>query len=153
MPLPSKRPVEKLTPADRERFEEKRGDLEDQLRIIKSGESQAAESLSRSVVERDLAKTSKLLEQDEEAIARGREKDKIAREAKELEAELREAMPSHNDMWPTRLGTMESERAVQRQMAFESKYGEKARRWQNLQRRLEPEDPFASSLERIRRER
>lgn len=153
MAKPSKQSIEKLSPEDRERFEQERADLEDQLNAIKSKDTSAAESLNRGIVEKNLARTTAVLERDEEATARGRQKDVLSREAKILEEELTKAMPTKNQMWPVRMGSVESEEAVRREMQFTTKMGDKARRWQEIQRRLEPEDPHAASLERIRPDR
>lgn len=144
---------EKLTPGDRERFEDQKADLESQLAAIKGKETAAAEAIDESVVRRNLAKTTAILEKDVELEARGRQKDSLAREAKALEEELKANMPSKNEMWPTRMGTPESEKCVQKQMRFERQFGDKARRWKDIQRRLEPDNPYAGSLDRIRPER
>lgn len=145
------RQIEKLTSGDKERMEQERAELKDQMTAINRGEtSTARDAIDSSIVQKNLNRTEEMLARDEALIAKGRDKDKLQREAKALEEELRQNMISHNEAWPTRMGTIEAERAIQKQMRFETQYGEKARRWQNIQRRLEPNDPDAGNLDRIR---
>ncbi len=149
----TERQADKLTPGDKERFEGQRTDLEAQLKAIQNKEVAAAEGLDATVVKQNLAKTESILNKDEELAVRGRQKDVLNRESKELEAKLKANMPTKNEMWPVRMGTPEAEAAVQKQMRFETKFGDDARRWQECQRRLQPDNPFAGSLDRIRPER
>lgn len=149
----TERQVEKLSPEDRKRFQEQQAELQEQLDAIQKNETAAAGAIDQNIVRRNLAKTTAVLERDAEAEARGRQKDALAREAKALAEELRENMPTKNEMWPVRMGTPESEKCVQKQMRFEKVYGEKARRWQDIQRRLEPDNPYAGSLDNIRPDR
>lgn len=143
----------KMHPNDRQVVEEQRNALKEQLEIIKNDQSGGvAQTLDSAVLRRQLDKKERDLDQDEKLIAKGVQKDKLAREAKQLEEELRSEMCSRNELWQ-RSGTMDSEKAVAKQMAFEQKHGDKARRWQEIQSRLEPNDPMNCSMERIRPER
>lgn len=139
----------KMHPSDREVIMEQANAMKEQLAIIKSRDVSAADVLDQGVLKRQLDQKERALEQDDKLIARGVQKDKLAREAAELESELRQAMCSRNELW-VKSGTMDSEKAIAKQMAFERSHGEKARRWQEIQSRLEPDDPMNCSMERIR---
>lgn len=145
--------AEKMSPEDRQRHEEQRNELQSQLDAIKEGETETSKSLDENIIRRNLAKTKSMIERDDQLDARAGQKDAYAREAKALAEELRENMPTKNEMWPVRMGTPESEACIQKQMRFENMYGEKARRYQELQRRLEPQNPYAGSLDVIRPDR
>lgn len=144
-----KEKFKKMHPNDRQVFEEQRNALKEQMEIIKSNDIEAAGNLDAGLIRRQLEQKERALEQDEKLIAKGAMKDKLAREAKELERQMRDAMCTRNELW-TRSGTMDSERAIQKQIAFEKLHGDKARRWQEIQSRLEPDDPMNCNMERIR---
>lgn len=144
----SQRPV-KMDPVDRQSLEESAEALKDQIRAIDGRETETAGTLDRGLLVRQLAKKEAILNRDQDLEAKGVAKDKLAREAREIEAEIKEHMPTHNEMW-AKSGTVEMERAVRKNMAFEAKFGDKVRRWKEIQNRLEPDDPLVSNVERIR---
>lgn len=152
MASPLEEKLKKMHPVDRESMLEQRNVLAEQMEVIKRGDVGPANNLDQSIIKRQLEQKDRVLSRDDELVAKGPLKDKLAKEAKELEEAMKEDMCSVNELW-TRSGTMESERAIQKQIAFERKHGNNARRWQEIQSRLEPDNPTNCNLERIRRDR
>ena len=78
----------------------------------------------------------------------GKAKDDIAKEAKALEEEIKEGMPTRAQMWARR---GEHPGIVRKQLQWEQKNAERIARWKQLKRRLEPGDPTASNVELLRK--
>ena len=139
--------LEKMSVAERAAVEQQVKDQEEQLanpeKLAVSGQRGTSE------MKVDIAKKKELLAKDEELIAKGNEKDSIVAELKQLEAIFLKDMPTKNEMWP-KSGTVEADRAVQKNMRFHKLHGKLVLRWQILKKRLEPDDPWAQSLESIR---
>ena len=76
-------------------------------------------------------------------------RDQLNSRKKQLESVLKENMPTHNEMW-SKSGTTESQRAIRHNMEFQSKFAKEIREYQQVMVSLEPDDPQAQSLERIR---
>ena len=74
---------------------------------------------------------------------RGANKDKVAKEAKALERQFMEGMPTREEMTTSA--------TAHKLLNWEKRNGSRVREWKQLQRRLEPGDPTASNVERLRR--
>jgi hypothetical protein len=139
--------LEKLSVAERQAIKEQIAAQEEQLnnvdKLSASGQNGTAEMTA------DIAKKRELLEKDESLIAKGRMKDEIAARMKAIEHVIRPVMPTKEEMWH-KLGTDESNRAIQKNIKFQAKYGHLCREWQVLAKRLEPDDPWAQNLDSIR---
>jgi hypothetical protein len=149
MPKDAGRRVQKMDPLDREALLDQVEAGKSQLQAIDSRETDTASTLDRGALERQIRRKENILDRDEGLIAKGAQKDRLAKRAEELEKEIRENMPSRDEMW-ARPGTVESERAVRKNMKFEAEHGDKVREWKEIQNRLEPEDPLVSNVERLR---
>lgn len=123
---------------------------EDELILANPDKIAAAEVYGNNAgMKQSIAKKKAALARDEELIAKGPEKDRIHARIKELETKLKPNMPTRNEMWK-RLGTEESTLAVRKNRYFHEKFASEIQELINLKRRLEPNDPMAGSLERIR---
>lgn len=140
----------KLDPNDRVRIKFDVADLEDQLNIIKSKESTAASGLDVTKIRSSLNKKKNVLVQDESMVAKGNKKDVMAKRAKVLEGQFMKDMPSYAQMWPSKHWGPDHERHVRQQMNFDKNHGDKVREWKDIQRCLDPDNPEAGSIERIR---
>lgn len=152
------RKIQKMTVDERRSIEEQireHSDILEQREVPLAGTdtivpvAQGRDLQSREKMDRQVRRGKFLLERDADLIARGRQKDDLWREKKELERELREHMPSQNEMW-RKDGTTDMELAVRKNLEFHRRFGEKAQRWKDISRRLEPENPRADDMERIR---
>lgn len=144
--------LKKLHPQDREVMMEQRNALAEQLEVIKRGDVGPAENLDQGAIKRQLEQKDRVLERDGKLVAKGVQKDRLSSRAKDIEEKIKSEMCTRNELW-MKSGTMDSERAIQKQIAFEKKNGDLVREWQEIQSRLEPEDPMNCHVERIRPER
>lgn len=103
----------------------------------------------RGALQRKVNRNKFIIQRDEAFIAKGRQKDAIAREIKQIEAMIVNERPTRR-MMETKPGTPEFSKAVQANIAFQKKFGKFMFRLKDLKRRLEPHDPNASNLEMIR---
>jgi hypothetical protein len=133
--------------------EEDRKILEDQIKedqlILANPDGLATEMQHKGKVQESIQAKQKALAKDEDLIAKGEEKDRVYRRIKELETKLKQHMPSRNEMWQ-KLGTDGSTDAVKKNRYFHKTFAKEIQELVNLKRRLEPDDPNAGSLERIR---
>lgn len=149
--MPQETPT-KITP---KMSEDDRKALEDQIKedelvLANPDKLAAAESVSGNRQMQDSIRRKKdALGRDEELIVTGVEKDRVYARIKELETKLKQHMPTKNEMW-RRMGTDDSNEAVKKNMHFHNTYSHEIQELINLKRRLEPNDPMAGSLERIR---
>ena len=96
-----------------------------------------------------LNKNKTILAKDEALIAKGKQKDRLANEVRQIEETIRRERPTRS-MMEARPGTIEFMKAVQANRAFQQKYGHLMLRLKDLKRRLEPDNPNAGNLEFIR---
>ena len=101
-------------------------------------------------ISRLVNKNRSILQRDEGLIAKGRSKDVLAREIKQIEETIAEHRPTRS-MMEAKPGTSEFEKAVRMNLEFTRKYSPLMVRLKDLKRRLEPDDPSAGNLERIRK--
>lgn len=101
-------------------------------------------------LERSVKRGRRILERDAMLVpTTPLQKDAIRNEIKRLIELVVIDMPTVKEMnYP--LGSEESERAVRKNLAFQNKWTPTMLRIKDLQRRLEPDDPLAGNLERIR---
>lgn len=142
---PSK--AEKMSVAERAALQQDINTREEQL--SNPEDLKAANQNGVEEMKLDIAKKKEVLQRDEDLVARGAEKDRVQQRIKELEAEFVKDMPTRNEMW-AKPGTEESDRAVQKNLRFHRLHDREVFEWQNLKKRLEPNDPWAQSLDSIR---
>lgn len=100
-----------------------------------------------------------LLAKDDELTLSGNAKELAYKELKEIEDVIVKKMPSKNEMWPKNDISLKAQ-ALRHQQAFEAEFdnfrpdapatGGMVKRWQELKRRLEPDNPNAHNLDSIR---
>lgn len=138
----------KMSEEDRLALEEQIKD--DELILANPDKLEAAEVFGNNKeMKQSVARKKLALARDEELIAIGPEKDRVYARIKELETKLKPNMPTRNEMWQ-KLGTEGSAAAVRKNRYFHEKFASEIQELISLKRRLEPYDPMAGSLERIR---
>jgi hypothetical protein len=138
----------KMSEDDRKALQEQIA--EDELILKNPDGLAAADAMTGNREMKDSIRRKKeALGRDEDLIAKGEEKDRIHARIKEIETLIKPHMPTKNEMWK-RMGTDESNDAVKKNMYFQSKFAREINELISLKRRLEPQDPLAGSLERIR---
>jgi len=76
-------------------------------------------------------------------------RDRLYARSKELEDILKRKMPTKREMWP-KPGSSEAQQAVRHNLKFQEECDPLCREWQDIQNKLNPDDPSAQSLELIR---
>ena len=66
-----------------------------------------------------------------------------------IEEVLKKEMPTRNEMWPKH-GSVEAQRALRHNVKFQAERQGLCQEWQEIQKKLNPDDPYAQSLETIR---
>lgn len=77
------------------------------------------------------------------------QRDRLYARSKEIETILVNEMPTKREMWP-KTGSAEAQQAVRHNLKFQNDRSDLCREWQDIQNKLNPEDPNAQSLELIR---
>ncbi len=128
-------------------------DLKGQLKPHDDGSLQNRPDLLTRVlqIKQDIKKMEKQLDLDDQLIAKTpADKDRYNKEGKELERKLKEVAPSRNSQWTTSKDSMAYERAVGQMMHWQSPaVVHMICRWQELKRRLDPDNPFTDRTDNL----
>jgi len=140
------RSQQKLGESERRSLREQREGLEQELHARK----QLSGTPDLSDVTEKIKKIDMILGHDDEVGPKsGTEKDRLARRASEIEEVLKKEMPTRNEMWPKH-GSVEAQKALRHNIKFQAERSGLCQEWQEIQKKLNPDDPFAQSLETIR---
>lgn len=104
-------------------------------------------SMDRGAALNQAKKLEELAAKHAASAARGADKDKLAKRAEELRAKLSEGMLSNDEMRDLKRHSD----APLKHLAWERRNGALAMEYKQVMRRLEPDDPGASNLERFRK--
>ncbi len=113
------------------------------------------------LIKHEIRKRQKFISDNTPKKLTGVEANKAYKRAKEIEGQLKEAMPSQkmfNQRYPSSSDraskATDFEKAVQQQMAFQSpKMQQMAAEYRNLMSRLDPANPMVRNIETLRRAR
>lgn len=113
------------------------------------------------LIKHEIKKRQRFIEENTPKKFRGVGSNKAYKRAKELEEQLKDAMPSQklfNQRYPSSSDraskATDFERAVQQQMVFQSpKVQQMAAEYRHLMARISPDDPTVRNIERLRRAR
>lgn len=139
---------ELLSPAEKENLLDQKRELQDTLKETQQyGKGTSAEQIDQAVLQKQIDRIDKAIEEREPPRLRGAQKDELAKEAEQIEAELREGIPSRYEMdFPSK-----NPGAVRKHLAWSAKNAQKVERYRYIQRVLNPDDP--RSVENLRREK
>lgn len=153
MPLEEKigRGTEKLAESDKRSLREQIRQDEESLAAANSPEGKLrTATVDVNEIKRRLERNKMIVGRDDDLTPKsGTERDRLAARAKELETLLVKEMPSKREMWPKQ-GSVEAQQAIRHNQRFQANYSDQCREWQDIQRKLNPDDPYAQSLELIR---
>jgi hypothetical protein len=124
-------------------------DIQEKEDIVKNVDGLSIDLETKSHMQHQINRTKAILERDESLVAVGSEKDRIQKRIREIEEQIVKDRPTTDEM-NIPLGTLESSRAVQKNIAFHKKHIQAEIELQNLRKRLEPSDPYAQNLEYAR---
>lgn len=150
MPMEEKigRTKEKLAESDRRSLAHQVEQDEEAIRASQDLSSPADMTDAKSRIERNKM----ILQHDDDLTPKsGNQKDRLSARAKEIAEVLTKEMPTKREMWP-KPGSVEAQQAVRHNMKFQNDRDGLCKEWQDIQRKLNPEDPYAQSLELIRPE-
>jgi hypothetical protein len=103
-----------------------------------------------SDIQREIKDKKMILGHDDDLTPKsGNQRDRLSARAKEIETVLVKEMPTKREMWPKQ-GSSEAQQAVRHNLHFQEQRGDLCREWQDIQNKLNPDDPNAQSLELIR---
>jgi hypothetical protein len=137
-----------LSASEKEALQSDKRELQDSLKESEQyGIGTKAEQMDRATLQRQITRIDKAIEDREPPKVRGAEKDALIQEAAAIEAELREGIPTREEMrYPGR-----NPGAVRKHMNWSSKYAPKIERYRYIQRIINPDDP--RSVENLRRDK
>ena len=107
----------------------------------------AAEQIDQSIIKKQIDRIDQAIAEREPPKLRGADKDAMAKEAEEIEKQLREGMPTRDEM--DHPGNNPG--AVRKHMNWDKRNAGNIERYRYIQRCLHPEDP--RSIENLRREK
>lgn len=140
------RTTEKLTESDRRSLADQIARKEAEILDKKDMNPDA----DISDMKKDIEHKKMILQHDDDLTPKsGGQKDRLAARAEELASVLKQNMPTKREMWP-KPGSTEAQQAIRHNLQFQDKYSEQCREWQDIQNKLNPDDPYAQSLETIR---
>jgi hypothetical protein len=109
----------------------------------------AAGTINKEKLKSDINRYDAILSEGAPAKLSGLKRDALIREAKELEEKLKENMPTTEEMnHPAK-----NPGAVQKHIKWEGRNLQNIKRYKEIMRQLEPDDPTNTSLDKLRREK
>ena len=140
----------KLEESDRARIAEEVRQDEDLLKASQDPQQRLqSQAVDVASIRQRLERNKMILGHDEDLTARDSEKDRLHARLREITDILKKNMPTKREMWP-KTGSVEAQQAVRHNVRFQEQYGPLCHEYQELKKRLEPDDPYAHSLELIR---
>lgn len=120
------------------------------LRAIKSGDYGAGrtnERVDRVALERQAKKFDRMIADNSPGRVTKTTKDRLHKRQLELEKSIREGMPSYDEMWDIK----RNPGVPRKSLKWEARNSGNIEEYKQIMRQLEPDDPTASSVERLRR--
>lgn len=140
------RTTQKLGEADRRSLALQVEQREEEIRAKKDLSPDADVSEMR----KDIDHKKMILQHDDDLRPKSASQtDRLAARAKEIEGIIKKNMPTKREMWP-KAGSVEAQQAIRHNLKFQEQYDGLCHEWQDIQTKLNPDDPYAQSLETIR---
>ena len=148
-----KEDIKKMSAQDREPLKAQVAELEAQLESKPEGGAfYSPQVQDPGALKKQLEHKKMLLQKDDDLSARGSEKDRLYARKKEIEGILSAHKPTAKEMsqMPTGNNSSAFSRAVDHNVKYQEKYQKLEHELQDLNVRLEPDDPNAHNLEYLR---
>ena len=128
-----------------------RQEMKDTEGVLKQAESygqgtRASEMLDKNELKRSVNRYDSLIKKHSPKEIKGASKDKMVKRAKELGEFIQEGMPSYDEM----MDIGRNPGTPWKNLKWEKEKASAINEWKQCQRRLEPGDPTASVVERLR---
>jgi hypothetical protein len=128
-------------------LEDEKQELEEQLRQTEYGAGTPAAQIDKTVIQRQIDRVNTAIAEGAAPKVRGIDKDKLAKEEKELEEQLADGMPTRYEMdHPAKCPG-----AVRKHINWEARNRERIERYRYVQAVLHPEAP--KSIEQLRKDK
>lgn len=142
----SKGHKEILSSTEKEVLQGEKRELQDSLKT-EFGVGTAAQQIDKAKIQKQIDNIDRAIAERQVPKVRGAEKDAMAREAERIEEELREGMPTRDEMrYPVK-----NPGAVRKHMNWDKRNAPKIERYRYIQRILNPDDP--RSVENLRKDK
>ncbi len=142
-----------LSPSELKTLEDERREIQEPMSAIDGGDQYGSgnrgQGIDRAALQRQDKALRDAIDAGSPARMSGYKKDKLAQEAKEIEARITEGMPTRAEME----NPQRHPGAVRKHMEWEKRNIHKVEQWKQMQRHLNPGDPTSSSVERLRRDK
>jgi len=132
-----------------------RSEKNDQERMLKELDSEnwgagtnASQRVDKDALRRQVRQLDKAITDGTPRQIRGATKDKMSKRVKELEGNIVQGMPSHNEMWNLK----RNPGAPTKNLNWQKRNAKNIQEYKQIMRQLEPGDPTASNIERLRRD-
>ena len=153
------KPEDYLNPEQRKYYQEMKRTAERTLKNLPKAEYHAVRNADKSLIKKNIKRAEKVLDERTPPKLKGKAKDKVYREYKELREQLKHELLGKRDMHPTKTvnGVIVADMDKARQMAaaqvkrIEGGQDDKIRRMRNLGRLLDADDPGIGNAEQLRR--
>jgi len=135
-----------LTATERQSYQERITEIDRAMKHRKSDEAGVSRSdvRNRDVLMQKRNSYQETLDKGKPVEYSDSEKDTACKRQKELEKDIRGALISRNDMM--------AGRSIERNVRFHKAYKGKISEYQSLSRSLEPDNPEAGSIEKLRKD-
>lgn len=139
-----------MTPGELADIEGLKNEAEATLKHVEEHQiTGAGEMVDKQRLKQEIARYDAIIHEGTPAKVRGINKDKLTEEARSLETEMQKYMPTREEMdHPER-----NPGAVRKHMKWGDKNQQNIQRYKEIMRTLEPEDPTATSIDKLRREK
>lgn len=151
-------PEKQVEKVDRKMTFQERESLRHEIELAERSMNQDISQRDDPRAKKELYRKQMLLAHDDELTFSGNDRDLAYKELREIEALMVPKMATKNDMWPKNDISVKAQ-ALRKHQAFEKEFdspnsgmptGGLVKRWQELKRRLEPDNPHAQNLDSIR---
>ena len=139
-----------LTIGEREDLKGQRQEAEATLKYLAENPGASrGDVVDKSILKREIDKYDAILAENSPNVPRGTNKDRMVARARELEGIMQKNLPSREQMdHPAR-----NPGAIRKHMLWDKANAANIQEYKEIQRRLEPEDPTATDIEKLRREK
>lgn len=151
--------VDYLSGQKRRELEEEAVALRETLRNIKTSEYATERAINPFPIMKKLRRVEDLLKAKSTPEVSEREKTSLYKRAKELEKSIKQGMPTYDEMMGKRHSHVDNPNskyqeaepsAVRKNILWTQAKEKEVREWKNIMRILEPDDPGAANVERLR---
>ena len=137
-----------LSAAERQALQDEKKDAENAVRESEQYGAGTNRSVDADYLKKKAKQLGDAIERGSPKDIGGGEKDRMAKEAKELREKIREGMPTNDEMRRPE----KHPGAVHKHISWEKRNFKDIQRFKQINRQLNPDDPSSGSIETLRRD-